>query len=152
MLYEVITDFEKIMAEAHARLLQRLFLYLTEDSGRIPDAFLEHHMSRIDRVDGDIVHLSQRIAQIRVWTTVANHANWVSDTNHWRERTRRIEDRLSDALHDRLTQKFVDRRTAVLLSRLKGQSPLEATVTPNGDVHIEGHRVGRLEGLRNNFV
>ncbi|WP_337996706.1 helicase-related protein [Oleispirillum naphthae] len=142
-----IPDFQKIMPEAHARLLRRLFLYLTGDDGVIPDAFLSRHLARIDRTDGDIVHLSQRIAQIRVWTTVANHAAWVSDTNHWRECTRLIEDRLSDALHDRLTQKFVDRRTAILLSRLKGQNTLEATVTPNGDVHIEGQRVGRIEGL-----
>ncbi|MBN2753104.1 MAG: hypothetical protein JXQ84_10395 [Rhodospirillaceae bacterium] len=149
LLWDVcqIPDFQKIMPEAHSRLLRRLFLYLTEDAGVIPDAFLGRHLARIDRTDGDIVHLSQRIAQIRVWTTVANHAGWVSDTKHWRECTRQIEDRLSDALHDRLTQKFVDRRTAILLSRLKGQSTLEATVTPNGDVHIEGQRVGRIEGL-----
>ena len=142
-----IPDFQKILSEAHSCLLQRLFLYLTDDAGVMPDSFLDRHLGRIDRTDGDIVHLSQRIAQIRVWTTVANHAGWVLDTNHWRERTRRIEDRLSDALHDRLTQKFVDRRTAILLSRLKGQSTLEATVMPNGDVYIEGHRVGCLEGL-----
>lgn len=149
MLWEIcqIPDFQKILPEAHARLLHRLFLYLTSDTGVIPDSFLNHHLERIDRVDGDIAHLSQRIAQIRVWTTVANHAGWVLDKNHWQDRTRVIEDRLSDALHDRLTQKFVDRRTAVLLSRLKGQSKLEATVTPNGDVHIEGQRIGRLEGL-----
>jgi len=149
LLWEIcqIPDFEKILPEAHARLLHRLFLYLTTDASVIPDSFLNHHLGRIDRVDGDIVHLSQRIAQIRVWTTVANHAGWVSDKNHWQDRTRVIEDRLSDALHDRLMQKFVDRRTAVLLSRLKGQCKLEATVTPNGDVHIEGQRVGRLEGL-----
>ncbi len=149
LLWEVcqIPDFQKITAEAHARLLARLFLDLTGAAGVIPDSFLNRQLEAIDRVDGDIVHLSQRIAQIRVWTTVANHAGWVFDANHWRERTRRIEDRLSDALHDRLTQKFVDRRTAILLSRLRGHTPLEATVTPNGDVHIEGHRVGRLEGL-----
>ena len=150
LLWDVcqIPDFLKVLPEAHSRLLRRLYLFLAGPGGTIPEDFLARQIERIDRTDGDIVHLSQRIAQIRVWTYVTHHAGWVPDANHWRDRTRRIEDRLSDALHDRLTQKFVDRRTAVLLSRLRGHSTLEATVMPNGDVHIEGHRVGRLEGLQ----
>ena len=124
-----------------------IFEYLHE-LGRVPDDWLATQVKRIDRIDGDIDTLSKRLAYIRTWTFVAQRSAWVDDVTHWREATRAVEDRLSDALHERLTQRFVDRRTSVLLRRLKQKEGLVAEVNDMGEVMVEGEFVGRLEGFR----
>jgi ATP-dependent RNA helicase SUPV3L1/SUV3 len=101
-----------------------------------------------DNVAGDIDTLSNRIKQIRTWTFVANRKNWLADPAHWREKTRDIEDRLSDALHERLTQRFVDRRTSVLLRHLKDKRMVSPEINDRGEVRLEGHLIGTLEGFR----
>ena len=116
--------------------------------GGIPTDWLARQIARIDRTDGDIDALSKRLAYIRTWTYVAQRRDWVDDADHWRDETRAVEDRLSDALHVQLTQRFVDRRTSVLMRRLKQRESLLATVTENGEVHVEDQFVGRLEGFR----
>src|SRR6218665_2512080 len=105
-------------------------------------------LPRADRTDGEIDTLSARIAQIRTWTYVSNRPGWLADPAHWQEKTRDIEDRLSDALHERLTKRFVDRRTTVLMRRLRENAMLEAEISVNGDVFVEGHHVGQLAGFR----
>jgi ATP-dependent RNA helicase SUPV3L1/SUV3 len=96
---------------------------------------------------GDIDALIARLAHIRTWTYVAYHADWLRDAAHWQERTRAVEDALSDALHDRLTQRFIDRRTQALLKGLQSGAQL-AAVEDDGAILVEGHAVGRVEGLR----
>jgi ATP-dependent RNA helicase SUPV3L1/SUV3 len=88
------------------------------------------------------------VAQIRTWTFVSHRPGWLADPTHWQEKTREIEDRLSDALHERLTKRFVDRRTSVLMRRLRENAMLEADISSTGDVIVEGHNVGQLEGFR----
>ena len=154
LLWEVcqIPDFQKVMSEAHAQLLAQIFHHLTDGAGaalrRLPTDWVARHVDRIDRIDGDIDTLSQRIAHIRTWTYVSHRADWVGDSIHWQERTRAIEDRLSDALHERLIQRFVDRRTSVLVGRMRERSQLLSAVTPSGDVMVEGAYVGSLHGFR----
>ena len=104
-------------------------------------------MVRLERVDGDIDALITRLAHIRTWTYVAYRADWLDDALHWQERTRAVEDALSDALHERLTQRFVDRRTQALLKGLHGDGQL-ATIDDDGAIVVEGQAVGRVEGLR----
>ncbi|WP_299985677.1 helicase-related protein [uncultured Ruegeria sp.] len=149
MLWDVcrIPDFRGISHAEHASLLEVIYGHLHE-RGNIPDDFLARQIRRIDRTDGDIDALSKRLAYIRTWTYVAQRNGWVRDESHWREETRTVEDRLSDALHDRLTQRFVDRRTSVLLRRLKQKEALLAEVNDKGEVTVEGEFVGRLEGFR----
>ncbi|MBY6092790.1 helicase-related protein [Maritimibacter alkaliphilus] len=149
LLWDVcrIPDFRGISHAEHASLLGRIYEFLHE-SGRIPDDWMARQIRRIDRIDGDIDALSKRLAYIRTWTYVAQRSGWVSDESHWREETRAVEDRLSDALHARLTQRFVDRRTSVLLRRLKQKEALLAEVNDKGEVTVEGEFVGRLEGFR----
>ena len=149
LLWDVcrIPDFRGISHAEHAELLQSLFTYLC-DLGRIPDDWLARQVKRIDRTEGDIDALSKRLAYIRTWTYVAQRKGWLDDESHWREVTRAVEDRLSDALHARLTQRFVDRRTSVLLRRLKQKESLVAEVNDKGEVTVEGQFVGRLEGFR----
>ncbi|MCV6596904.1 MAG: helicase-related protein, partial [Mangrovicoccus sp.] len=142
-----IPDFRGISHQEHAGLLQQIFSYL-HDLGRIPDDWFARQVKRIDRSEGDIDALSKRLAFIRTWTYVAQRQGWLDDESHWREVTRAVEDRLSDALHARLTQRFVDRRTSVLLRRLKQKESLVAEVNDKGEVTVEGQFVGRLEGFR----
>ena len=150
LLWEVcrIPDFGKVMNDAHTRLLGRIYGYLMADDGRLPTDWVAAQVERIGRTDGDIETLVQRIANIRTWTYVSFHGDWLVDAGHWQERTRAVEDRLSDALHGRLTQRFVDRRTAVLMRRMKDREALTAAVATDGGVTVEEHFVGHLEGFR----
>jgi ATP-dependent RNA helicase SUPV3L1/SUV3 len=149
LLWDVcqIPDFRKTMAEAHTRLLARIYRYLVEPEGRLPTDWVADQVARLDRIDGDIDTLMARIAHVRTWTYVSFRADWLEDAEHWRDRARAIEDRLSDALHARLTQRFVDRRAAALV-RLKVRGDPVATLGGDGEVHLEGEYVGRLEGFR----
>jgi len=149
LLWDVcrIPDFRGISGAEHATLLEAIFNFLHQ-SGRVPDDWLATQIKRIDRTEGEIDTLSKRLAFIRTWTYVAQRSGWVRDESHWREATRAVEDRLSDALHARLTQRFVDRRTSVLLRRLKQKEALLAEVNDKGEVTVEGEFVGRLEGFR----
>ncbi len=149
LLWDVcrIPDFRGISHAEHASLLQVIFGHLHEQ-GHVSEDWFARQIKRIDRTDGDIDTLSKRLAYIRTWTYVAQRKGWVPDESHWREETRAVEDRVSDALHERLTQRFVDRRTSVLLRRLKQKEALLAEVNENGDVTVEGEFVGRLEGFR----
>ncbi|MBU9696798.1 helicase [Rhodobacteraceae bacterium HSP-20] len=148
LLWDVcrVPDFRSSSTTEHAGLLARIFEFVK--GGRVPSDWLAKAVARIDRTDGDIDAISKRLAYIRTWTYVAQRSGWVEDESHWREETRAVEDRLSDALHARLTQRFVDRRTSVLLRRLKQKETLVAEVNDKGEVMVEGEFVGRLEGFR----
>lgn len=153
LLWDVcrIPDFRGISTTEHVTLLSRIFEFLVGrglGGGRVPSDWLAKAIQRIDRTDGDIDAISKRLTYIRTWTYVAQRKGWVDDETHWRGETRAVEDRLSDALHDRLTQRFVDRRTSVLLRRLKQKETLVAEVNDKGEVTVEGEFVGRLEGFR----
>ncbi|MGH6931330.1 MAG: helicase-related protein [Dongiaceae bacterium] len=150
LLWEVcqIPDFSKTMADAHTRLLSRVFRSLASSTNAtLPIDWVANQIARIDRIEGDIDTLVQRIAQVRTWTYISNRDDWLSDARQWQERTRMVEDRLSDALHHSLTQRFVDRRHALLSRQLKGNGHLASTVTVDGDVIVEGHSIGRLDGF-----
>ncbi len=147
-----IPDFAKTMPESHHRMLNRVFRFLAADGsmgeGKIPADWIDRHMRRLDRTDGDIDTLAGRIAHVRTWTYISHQAEWLDDAGHWQERTRGVEDALSDALHAALTQRFVDRRTTALVRGLKERRDLLAAVTGEGEVLVEGQYVGRLRGLK----
>ncbi len=149
LLWDVcrVPDFRGISHQEHANLLGVLFSYLHE-RGTVPSDWLGRQIRRIDKTDGDIDALSKRLAFIRTWTYVAQRNGWVDDESHWRDETRHVEDRLSDALHTKLTQRFVDRRTSVLLRRLGQKEAIVAEVNDAGEVTVEGEFVGKLEGFR----
>ncbi|MEJ2121286.1 MAG: helicase-related protein [Alphaproteobacteria bacterium] len=150
LLWDVcqIPDFRKIMAETHARLIKRLYLFLSTGDETLPADYVAKQIARADKTDGDIETLTGHIADIRTWTYVAHHADWLADAVHWQERARAIEATLSDALHDRLTQRFVDRRSAMLVRRLADGAELTGAVSAKGEVLVEGQYVGRLKGFR----
>ena len=106
---------------------------------RIPEDWFAKQVAFADRTDGDIDTLANRIAHIRTWTFVSNRADWLDDPEHWQARTRAIEDSLSDALHERLTQRFIDRRTSALMRGLQGQGRADAEIADDGAVQVEKH-------------
>ncbi|MBU0726273.1 MAG: disulfide oxidoreductase [Alphaproteobacteria bacterium] len=152
LLWEVcqIPDFRKLLTDHHTALLTRIYLQLTEGANRLGTDWVAKQLDQFDSTNGDIETLVERIAHIRTWNYIAHRGDWIDDPQHWQERARGIEDRLSDALHERLTQRFVDRRSAVLVKRLKDQDELIAIVRRDGEVLVEGHAIGRLDGL--NFI
>ena len=142
-----LPDFRKHGADAHVRLVHTFAEELLEPEKRLKDQWLHAQISRLESLHGDIDMLQSRLAAIRTWTYAANRDDWLQHPKQWRSRTREIEDKLSDALHDRLMQRFVDRRTSALLKRLNSEDDMEAGVDTDGQVVVEGHHVGRLEGL-----
>ncbi|WP_256888164.1 helicase-related protein [Acidomonas methanolica] len=150
LLWEVcqIPDFRKLGDDSHTHLCRKLFFHLLED-GRIPAAWLANHIDSFSRTDGDIDTLMQRLAGVRVAAYVAARADWTEEAGRWQEHARIAEDQLSDALHERLTARFVDRRATSILRRLDPQSdrPLLSAVTHDGEVIVEGHAVGRMDGF-----
>ena len=141
-----IPDYRKIAPAAHAELVTTLFDFLMR-KGKIPDGWFAAQVDQADRTDGDIDTLSGRIAQIRTWTFVANRPDWLGNPDHWQEITREVENKLSDALHERLTERFVDRRTSVLMRRLRENTVLSTEIGKTGEVIVEGHAIGRLDGF-----
>ncbi|WP_315761459.1 MULTISPECIES: helicase-related protein [unclassified Bradyrhizobium] len=141
-----IPDYRKLSPAAHAELVTTVFGFLMQ-KGRIPDAWYAAQVDQADRIDGDIDTLSGRIAQIRTWTFVANRPDWLADPDYWQGITRDVENKLSDALHERLTERFVDRRTSVLMRRLRENSVLNTEIGKTGEVIVEGHAIGRLDGF-----
>ncbi len=144
-----VPDYRKVSPSIHAELVSTIYRFLM-DGKRIPVDWFKRQIALVDRIDGDIDTLSNRIAQIRTWTFVANRPDWLPEPEHWQGVTRQVEDKLSDALHERLAARFVDRRTSVLMRRLRENTMLEAQVTTTGDVLVEGQHVGSLSGF--NFI
>src|SRR5690242_2930157 len=141
-----LPDYRKIAPANHAELVVTLYGFLQRD-GAIKTDWFAQQIALADRTDGDIDTLSTRIAHIRTWTFAANRPDWLVDPEHWQGVTRAVEDRLSDALHERLTERFVDRRTSVLMRRLRENAVLEPDFNKTGDVVVEGHVIGRLDGF-----
>jgi ATP-dependent RNA helicase SUPV3L1/SUV3 len=147
-LWEVaqVPDFQAVLTEAHTRLLQDVFLHLSGPTGRLSEDWVEPQVRRLDRAEGEVDALLARIAAIRTWTYLSHRSGWLADPGLWQERTRGIEDRLSDALHERLTAQFVDRR-ATIVAR-EDPAALLVEVEDGGEVRVQGLPAGRLEGFR----
>src|SRR4029077_11839826 len=142
-----VPDYRKISPATHAELATTLYGFLMRE-GAIATDWFALQVEQANHTDGDIDTLSNRIAHIRTWTFAANRPDWLADPEHWQGVTRAVEDRLSDALHERLTERFVDRRTSVLMRRLRENKVLETDISKSGEVVVEGHVIGRLDGFR----
>ena len=151
-LWEVcgLPDFRKTGPEPHSRLIGRIYRHLTEDDGYIPVPWFADELVRLDQLGGDVETLAGRIAAVRTWSYIAHRADWLAEAPMWAGRTRDLEERLSDALHQRLTQRFVDRRTAVLMRDLgaRGADLLPMKVAEDGTVTVDGEAIGVLVGFR----
>ncbi len=144
-----LPDFRKTGPEHHSRLVARLFSHLGEGDGRIPQSWYAEQVARLDNVQGDIETLADRIAGVRTWAYIAHRADWLASPEAMAERTMAVEEKLSDALHERLTQRFVDRRTAVLMRDLgkKGAGEFPVQIDEEGEVSVGTYAIGRLNGF-----
>ncbi|HET9160970.1 MAG TPA: helicase-related protein [Caulobacteraceae bacterium] len=140
-------DFRKSTGEDHLRLVGTIYDHLTRRDRRLPEDWMAEQFAPLDRTGGDIDALQGRLTYVRTLAYIANRPDWVRDPVHWQERTRALEDRLSDTLHERLMARFVDRRTSVLLRSLGDREEMEAVVAGDGTVTVQGHFIGRLKGL-----
>ena len=143
-----LPDFRKVGPMHHARMVRRLYSYIGE-GGHIPHEWFAAEVARLDNVAGDIEALADRLAGVRSWAYIAQRSDWLADPAKWAERTRAVEARLSDALHERLTQRFVDRRTAVLVRDIgaRGADALPVTVAADGEVSVGPEPIGHLAGF-----
>jgi len=142
-----LPDFRQVSHNEHVAIVGKIFEFLS-DAGEISTPWFADRVRRIDKTHGDIDALSKRLAYIRTWTYVTQRKGWLADENYWRDETRAVEDRLSDALHGALTKRFVDRRTSILMRRLKQKEALVAEVNKDGEVTIEGEFVGKLTAFQ----
>ncbi|MFS0738271.1 helicase-related protein [Sphingomonas sp. 1P06PA] len=145
-----LPDFRKTGAEPHSRLVARIYRHLSEGDGHLPASWFAEEIARLDNVQGDVETVADRIAGVRTWAYIAHRADWLAEPAKWADRTRRLEEKLSDALHQRLTQRFVDRRTAVLMRDLgaRGLDALPVTIADDGTVAVADEPIGRLDGFR----
>lgn len=143
-----IPDFGKAGVDPHARFVSRVFGHLSEGNGHLPHQWFADEVARLDRVDGDVETIAGRIAGVRTWAYIAQRSDWLADPAHWAERTRNVEERLSDALHASLTQRFVDKRTTALIRQIGADAGvLPVTIGAGGEVLVEDHAIGRLDGF-----
>lgn len=143
-----LPDFRKLGSDPHARFVARVFRHLSEGTGHLPHQWFADELARLDRVDGDVETIAGRIAAARSWAYIAQRADWLAEPSHWADRTGALEEKLSDALHASLTQRFVDKRTTVLLRQIGADaSNLPVVVGPEGEVSVEEHVLGQLNGF-----
>jgi ATP-dependent RNA helicase SUPV3L1/SUV3 len=144
-----VPDFRKLGVDPHARLVAKLFDDLSTGNGHIAAPWFADQVARLDDVTGDVETIAGRIAAIRTWAYIAHRGDWLADPAHWAARTAAVEERLSDALHASLTQRFVDKRTTALLRQIgKDAGALPVVIGEEGEVLVEDHPIGTLEGFR----
>ena len=141
-----IPDFSNTLSGMHFNLLEKTFELLLS-RGKLDNEWIKSQITRLDRYDGEIDTLLNRIANVRTWTFITNRSNWLDETEYWQDQAKTIEDKLSDELHERLTQRFVDKKIVVLNKTLKEFNNLEAIVRIDGKVFVEGEEVGTLKGF-----
>ena len=144
-----VPDFRKVGLDPHSRFVSRVWGHLSEGAGHLPHQWFADEIARLDTVAGDVETIAGRIAAARTWAYIAHRSDWLQDPAHWAERTRALEERLSDALHAGLTQRFVDKRTTALIRQIGADvGALPVVVGPEGEVSVEDHHLGKLDGFR----
>jgi ATP-dependent RNA helicase SUPV3L1/SUV3 len=146
LLWDVcqVPDFRKTLTDSHTNLLSSLVRFLLSGAGCLPEDWIATQLRRLDKIEGDIDTLVARISAVRTWTFISHRGDWVQRRDYWQDKARAIEDRLSDALHEKLTSQFVDRRAAVIVRRLNSNEELQAGIRSNGEIVIESEEVGTL--------
>ncbi len=141
-----LPDFRKLSSDEHIKLVKSFAAFLAGGSA-IPNDWMARQVARLDESLGDVATLSGRLAHVRTLTYAANRPGWTQDAAHWQGVTRQVEDRLSDALHECLTQRFIDRRTAILMKTLREEDFAALALDDSGAVSVGGESIGRLDGL-----
>ncbi len=143
-----IPDFVKKTYGHHLEVVSKVFNFLTGKEKKIPNHYMKKQLSMLDKLDGNVDSISNRISNVRTWSYVANKSNWVENQDYWIERTKNLEDKLSDRLHDELTKTFIDKRASVLAKGLKQDIEFKTEIVEEKKVLINGQYIGILKGLK----
>tara|TARA_B100000609_G_scaffold161375_1_gene133195 strand:- start:122 stop:2602 length:2481 start_codon:yes stop_codon:yes gene_type:complete len=146
-----IPDFVKKTYGHHLEVVNKVFNFLTGKEKKIPNYYMKKQLSMLDKLDGNVDSISNRISNVRTWSYVSNKSNWVENQDYWIERTKNLEDKLSDRLHDELTKTFIDKRASVLAKGLKQDIELKTEIVEKEKVLINGQYIGILKGLKLNL-
>ena len=143
-----IPDFVKKTYGNHYEVIGNVFKFLNSEKGKITEDFMRFQLMKLDKLDGNVDSLSNRIANVRTWSYVSNKNNWVQNQNYWIEKTKILEDKLSDRLHNELTKTFIDKRASVLARGLKQDMDFKTKILDNNDVLIDDQFIGKINGLK----
>ncbi len=143
-----IPDFVKKTYGNHYEVIENVFKFLSSEKGEITDEYMRLQLMKLDKLDGNVDSLSNRIANVRTWSYVSNKNNWTENQNYWIEKTKLLEDRLSDRLHEELTKTFIDKRASILSRGLKQDMEFKIEILDNNDVKIDDQFIGKINGLK----
>ncbi len=143
-----IPDFVKKTYGNHYEVISNVFKFLNSKKGKITDDFMRLQLIKLDKLEGNVDSLSNRIANVRTWSYVSNKNNWIENQNYWIEKTKLLEDKLSDRLHEELTKTFIDKRASVLARGLKQDMEFDTKILDNNDVMIDNQFIGKINGLK----
>ncbi len=143
-----IPDFVKKTYGNHYEVIRNVFSFLNSEKGQISDEFMRLQLVKLDKLEGNVDSLSNRIANVRTWSYVSNKNNWIENQDYWIEKTKDLEDRLSDRLHEELTKTFIDKRASVLARGLKQDMEFKTEILENNDVMIDDQFIGKIKGLK----
>ncbi len=143
-----IPDFVKKIYGHHIEVVSKVFQFLTGKTNKIPNHYMKQQLSTLDKLEGNVDSLSNRIANVRTWAYVSNKSNWVENQDYWIERTKNLEDKLSDRLHEELTKTFIDKRASVLAKGLKQDILFDTQILNEEKVMINQQYIGHLKGLK----
>ena len=143
-----IPDFVKKTYGNHYEVISNVFKYLNSNKGKISDDFMRLQLMKLDKLEGNVDSLSNRIANVRTWSYVSNKNNWVENQNYWVEKTKLLEDKLSDRLHEELTKTFIDKRASVLARGLKQDMEFNTKILENNNIMIDDQFIGKINGLK----
>ena len=143
-----IPDFVKKTYGNHYEVIGNVFKLLCSEKGRITDEFMRLQLIKLDKLEGNVDSLSNRIANVRTWSYVSNKNNWIENQDYWIEKTKNLEDRLSDRLHEELTKTFIDKRASVLVRGLKQDMEFKTEILENNNVMIDDQFIGKINGLK----
>ena len=143
-----IPDFVKKTYGNHLEVVSKVFSFLNGKDKKITNSFMKKQLSALDKIEGNVDSLSNRIANVRTWSYVSNKTNWVENQDFWVEKTKLLEDKLSDRLHEELTKSFIDKRASVLARGLKQDINFNTEIIENEKVIIDNQFIGKLKGLK----
>jgi len=143
-----IPDFTKSSYNEHTDIIYKVFSFLSSDKGKITNDWMKQQLSNLNNYEGNIDSLANRISYIRTWSYVSNKSNWVENADYWIAKTKEIEDRLSEKLHEELSKSFVDKRISVLSRGLKQDIELNTKIIDTNKIYINEHYIGKINGLK----
>ena len=146
-----IPDFVKHTYGHHLEVVSKVFSFLTSGKKKVLNKYMKKQLNSLDKLEGNVDSISNRIANVRTWSYVSNKKGWVENQDYWIERTKILEDKLSDRLHEELTKSFIDKRASILARGLKQDIDLKTEITDQKNVLIDGQYIGELKGLKLNL-